>query len=257
VVTTNSQGEWGRWDNPDGPNEITADGELFYNRPADTPLTEARQMRKNLEWPVRNGELDRRGADVLSGFSGQVMGTAQSSGIRGELIDIFSDQYVDARSGTPEGERYPGPLQSDGTFDDDYELTGGVTIIGTNDPPVATDIGSVDNIYMHELGHVLGAIHPNDTIEEDEDFELPENEPGVMCKAATCALVSREWILNSKFYSEPNKDRILNLYYDQKDADNPLDKNKDEDPDGSINEARNLGTVAKAASTETPENNRP
>jgi hypothetical protein len=116
VVTTNSQGEWGRWDNPDGPNEVTAFDDVLFGPisvPADTPLTEARQIRNHLEWPVRDREVDRRGADVLSGFSGQPTGDPDSQrGVR----EVVAGQFVDAAEGTPEGESFD--TDDDGDFGD-------------------------------------------------------------------------------------------------------------------------------------------
>ncbi|MDZ7688613.1 MAG: hypothetical protein U5J64_07825 [Halobacteriales archaeon] len=259
VITTLDQGEWGEWDNPNGPNEVTAFVELptdyrvhNYRVDADTPLTEARQMRKHLEWPVRDGEVDRRGADVLSGFSGQPMGADPDS--------AFFREYIDARSGTAEGERYPGPLQEEGTFDSDVELTGGVTMVGTKDPDIATNPDTVPNIYMHELGHVLGAIHPNDTSAVSR-FEVPSGTNGVMCKTSCLASSTLPFgdegdILTAEFFSPENKDRILYLDYDYKDADkdDPYDREND-DPLGSTNEPRNLTSVATAASTPPKEKN--
>ncbi|MDZ7688608.1 MAG: lamin tail domain-containing protein [Halobacteriales archaeon] len=264
VITTLDQSEWGEWDNPDGPNEVTAFSEastqatFAFRVPADTPLTEARQMRKHLEWPVRDGEVDRRGADVLSGFSGQPMGADPDS--------AFFREYIDARSGTAEGERFSGgnPLREEGTFDDEVELTGGVTIVGTNDPDV-TNPETVPNIYMHELGHVLGAIHPGST-SEDSEFAVPSGTTGVMCKTSCLGSSALPFgdegdILTAEFFSSENKDRILYLDYDYKDADDPLDdlRDNDEGPFDStlstLNEPRNIGTVSTAASTEPPDEN--
>jgi hypothetical protein len=255
VITTNETGDWGRWFNPDGPNEVTAFDDVLFGPisvPADTPLTEARQIRNHLEWPVRDREVDRRGADVLSGFTGQPMGADPDS--------AFFRQYIDARSGTAEGERYSGPLREEGTFDDEVELTGGVTIVGTNDPPGVTNLDTVPNIYMHELGHVLGAIHPNDTSAVSR-FEVSSGTTGVMCKTSCVTSSALPFgdegdILTVESFSSENKDRILNLDYDYKDADedDPYSRRND-DPDGSVNEARNLTSVATAASTRINEKN--
>jgi len=50
------------------------------------------------------------------------------------------------------------------------------------------------------------------------------------------------------------RDRILNLDYDWIDAEDP-DNKQDENPEGSINEARNIAIVATAASTDPPDEN--
>jgi len=263
VITKNDQGDWGEWDNPDGPNEVMAlddDPSTFFRVPADTPATEARQMRKHLEWPVRDGGVDRRGADVLSGFTGQPIGADPGSAPFRE--------YIDARSGTAEGEDFPGPLQEDGTFDDEVELTGGITMMGTKDPNIATNPETVPNIYMHELGHVLGAIHPNST-SKDNYFEVPRGTTGVMCKTSCVSSSLLPFgdegdILTAEFFSSENKDRILRLDYDYKDADDPLNDLRDNNEGPSddtltgsntLNEPRNIGTVSTAASTEPPDEN--
>jgi hypothetical protein len=218
-------------------------------------------MREDLEWPVRNRGVDRRGADVLSGFSGQPMGADPDS--------EFFRQYIDARSGTAEGERYSGPLREEGTFDDEVELTGGVTIVGTNDPPGVTNLRTVDHIYMHELGHVLGAVHPNnqDSPSSSEEFGIEPRTGGAMCKDSCIDPLNdgfgvddlvdppEESILTGEFYAEPNKNRILNLDYDYKDG--TPDTKEDEPPQGSINRARNLTSVATATSTDPPSGNTP
>lgn len=115
---------------------------------------------------------------------------------------------------------------------------------------------------MHELGHVLGAIHPNST-SKDNYFEVPRGTTGVMCKTScveSSALPFGEEgdILTAEFFSSENKDRILSLDYDYKDADEPLDdlRDNDEGPfDSTLNEPRNIGTVSTAASTEPPDEN--
>jgi hypothetical protein len=62
-------------------------------------------------------------------------------------------------------------------------------------------------------------------------FPLPEREVN---------LKDTQWILNAEYYSEDNKERILNITYDYKD-EGP------EPPDGK-NTARNITSVATAAS---------
>jgi hypothetical protein len=59
----------------------------------------------------------------------------------------------------------------------------------------------------------------------------------------------------SERYSEENKKRILDIGYDYKDATKPLNNKRGESPDGSINEKRNLDSVATAASTNPPPEN--
>jgi hypothetical protein len=98
------------------------------------------------------------------------------------------------------------------------ELTGGVTIVGTNDPPGVTNLDTVPNIYMHELGHVLGAIHPNDTSAVSR-FEVSSGTTGVMCKTSCLGSSALPFgdegdILTAEFFSPENKDRVLNLDYD-------------------------------------------
>jgi hypothetical protein len=112
---------------------------------------------------------------------------------------------------------------------------------------------------MHELGHVLGAIHPGTS--DDNAISVPEGKSGVMCKDS-CApgfvgreglestinkivlsgtvfgpenvdLPDKRWIFNARFYSEPNKKRILELDDDYMDGNG---------------EARNLTSVATATS---------
>jgi hypothetical protein len=204
---------------------------------------------------------------VLSGFSGQPMGDDD-----GGPRDVVAGQFIDARSNTAEGETYGSdqPLESKGSFDDEVELTGGVTIIGTDDP--VTTPGTVDNIYTHELGHVLGAIHPGSD-SESNSFEVPYGTDGVMCKYS-CAidqateiglerlineLISRspaggervdiadevserEYILNSERYSKENKKRILDIGYDYKDDGGSPEA-------GGENIARNLTSVSTAATS--------
>ena len=277
VITTNEDGEWGEWLNQ--PAGFSTESETVY---AGVPLTgieeveaedvffEQNQMRSILEWPVDSstGELDRRGADVLSGFSGQPMGDPGDA-----IRDRVAGQFIDAVSGTAEGEEGRGSF-STGKYDDDYELTGGVTLIGTDDP--ATNARTVDNYYMHELGHVLGAIHPKDDDGDGTRFEVPSGTEGVMCKTS-CASINvgleayieqlilngrefelvdeedpdPEWIINSMSYSRENEHRIINIDYDFKDDEDI------ENPLGSTNEARNLATVATAASTDPPPENTP
>lgn len=45
-----------------------------------------------------------------------------------------------------------------GLFVGVVELTGGVTIVGTNEPDLGTSTETADNYYMHEFGHMLGAV---------------------------------------------------------------------------------------------------
>jgi len=243
--------------------------------PTDSPLIEARQMRDKLEWPVRDGDVDRRGADVLSGFTGEPVGTVQED-IRGTV----AGQFIDARAGPPEGDEDKDRPWKSGVFDDEVELTGGVTILGTNDPGIATNPETAPNIYMHELGHILGGIHPGDTAEQSE-FKVEGD--GVMCKDSCAkenierigleAAISRgllsgtifgpnevdlpeaQLILNAEFYSEDNKHRILNLDYDYMDAEDPIDIKEGENPADSINRDRNLTSVATAASIHPPNEN--
>lgn len=58
-----------------------------------------------------------------------------------------------------------------------------------------------------------------------------------------------EWIRNPMSFSEENKERILRIDYTHRDGP------KDDDPDGSVNESRNLATVATAPSTDPPDEN--
>jgi len=278
VITTNEDGDWGEWDNPDAGTTDKSDtvrgretvierdtsppGRVPSTRikvryEADSTTTEENQMREELEWPVRDGEVDRRGADVLSGFSGQPMGDPDD-GVRSRV----AGQYIDAAEGTAEGT----------VFNEEYELTGGVTIIGTNDPRLITNPETVDNYYMHELGHVLGAIHPSNGDGDGTRFEVPSNTPGVMCKddcAGTFVLeqfIESQIILfpgsgpiqeelpgttiaNSMNFADENEFRILNLDYDY------MDDEFAQDPPESTNEARNIISVATAASTNPPDDN--
>jgi len=185
------------------------------------------------------------------------------------------DQFADVAAGTPEDEPDEGNAPwEQGTFDDQVELTGGVTIVGTNEPDFGTSTETVDNYYLHELGHVLGAIHPKQDADESE-FEVPPDEPGVMCKES-CKVeagtritaesyintvigrgspvanfnpdvdLPTETILDSYSFSEANRERILNLNYDHRDGDG---EKSFEPPDGE-NPVRNLTTVATAATGE-------
>jgi hypothetical protein len=101
---------------------------------------------------------------------------------------------------------------------------------------------------MHELGHVLGAIHPGDLDGDGTRFEVEPGEDGVMCKDTctnlddtditvgvdvTSVFPSNKNIFTADFYSEPNKNRILNIDRDHKDDEG---------------DARNLATVSTAAS---------
>jgi len=269
VITTNENGEWGRWDNPDSTDDadtVLADSSVIAS--ADTVFVEQRQMRDKLEWPVRNGEVDRRGSDVLSGFSGQAMNDPDPDDSSELVRNIVAGQFIDAVSGTPEGENR-GSGWEQGSFNNQIELTGGTTLIGTNDP--ATNPETAPNYYMHELGHVLGGIHP-DSSAEKEEFEVPSGKPGVMCKDSRITSLSsnnfflqpilaainrdeRVSILTAEYYSEPSKYRMLNIDYDFKDAEDPIDNKQDQEPEGSINEARNIKGVATAASTDPPDEN--
>lgn len=294
VTTTNENGKWGRWDNPDAGS--TSESDTVYGIPerrfpppprrsgsfysttrfeADSTTTEMNQMREELEWPVRDGEVDRRGADVLSGFSGQPMGDPDD-GLRGRV----AGQFIDAAEGTPEGD------SGRAVFDDEVELTGGATIIGTDDPELVTNPETVDNYYMHELGHVLGAIHPSNTDGDGTRFEVPSNTPGVMCKDDCAGLFILEQyiegeilvpgagpiqvelpgtsIANSMNFVDENEFRIRELDYDYMDADDPLSDPRDNDEGPSddtlsgpntLNEPRNISTVSTAASTEPPDEN--
>jgi len=281
VITTNDQGDWGEWDNQ--PAGFTTASKYVLDKgfktrigwvptlvEAENIIIEQNQMRGILEWPVdrSTGDLDRRGADVLSGFSGQPMADPGAD----PVLDEAAGQFIDASSGTAEGDRGNDKFDSGGKYDDDYELTGGVTIIGTDDP--ATTPETADNYYLHELGHVLGAIHPKQDADESE-FEVPPDEPGVMCKEsckveAGTRITAESYIntvigrgspvanfnpdvdlptgtiLDSYSFSEANRERILNLDYDHKDGDG---EKSFEPPDGE-NPVRNLTTVATAATGE-------
>jgi hypothetical protein len=278
IITTDENGEWGRWDNPDAG--ITSGSDTVVGRPeqrfppppgrsgsfytttsfeADSTVTEQNQMREELEWPVRDGEVDRRGADVLSGFSGQPMGDTEPNSLGDRIRGRLAGQYIDAAEGTAEGE---------GVFDGDFELTGGVTIIGTNDPIFVTNPETVDNFYMHELGHVLGAIHPKNTDGDGTQFEVPSGRPGVMCKDSCIGISIERYIergllstsgtieipgtsiINSMNFVDENEFRILNLDYDYMDEGGP-----DEGPFDSVNRQRNLASVATAASIDPPSDN--
>jgi hypothetical protein len=105
-----------------------------------------------------------------------------------------------------------------------------------------------NNRQIHELGHVLGAIHPGADSRKDE-FEVPDGTEGVMCKD-TCVKdldflaqpiisvldeSSRDSILMSEYYSEPSRHRILNISYDHRDFGDPG------------NRPRNLTSVSTAS----------
>jgi hypothetical protein len=107
---------------------------------------------------------------------------------------------------------------------------------------------------MHELGHVLGAIHPDDPDGDGTRFEVPSGTPGVMCKDSCAGFFVLEQyiegkilvpgggpiqvelpgtsIANSMNFVDENEFRILNLDYDYRDDEG---------------EARNLSSVATAA----------
>jgi hypothetical protein len=192
------------------------------------------------------------------------MGDPQiQSGSKEVARELFAGQFIDAAAGTPEGEFVDAdddgdfgdiPV-TDGVFDNREgkdEFAGGLTIIGTNDR--YNTLASVDNIYMHELGHVLGGIHPSKEVDtEDAEFTVPEGTEGVMCKDScidvgfifqpiTSMLGEQkgESILRARQYSGPSKNRILSLDYDHRDKE-------DGDPEDG-NEARNLTSVSTAAS---------
>jgi len=156
--------------------------------------------------------------------------------------------------------------------------TGRTVLIGTDDPMTTPE--TVDNYYTQELGHVLGAIHPSDTDGDGTRFEVPSDAGGVMCKDE-CAegldnellaeaiersiregtildlevrSTETEWIRNSMSFSEENRKRILEIDYDHRDGD-PDDKFDEPPLVDTVNERRNLKTVATAASTDPPDEN--
>jgi len=171
------------------------------------------------------------------------------------------DQFADVAAGTPEDEPDEGNAPwEQGTFDDQVELTGGVTIVGTNEPDFGTSTETVDNYYLHELGHVLGAIHPKQDADESE-FEVPPDEPGVMCKES-CKVeagtrITAESYINTVIgrgspvanfnpdvdlpmnFADENEFRILNLDYDYMD--------RGPEPPNGENTDRNVTSVATAA----------
>jgi hypothetical protein len=160
IITKNRRGEFASW-------EISED--------SDSPLSAIVEMNNDLNWPQK-----RRGADVLSGFSGQRMPQNRLEYTGNQIIDFdpigITQQFADGAA------------------------RGSTTIIGITDFEARASLGNtVELLYIHEIGHVLGAKHPRDST-------IRDGTSGIMCKY-TCP-PPKDNIYTTRSFSGPNKERI-------------------------------------------------
>jgi hypothetical protein len=118
-------------------------------------------MWEKLSWPKND-----RGADIISGFSGQKMG-ADYANVSG---DVSLSQILELLDGDLTFDQFLGQF-ADGVSHESMKST----LVGTDDV-TAKVLDWTNHLYQHEVGHVFGAEHPKDSP------AIADGTTGVMCK---------------------------------------------------------------------------